>query len=210
MIDILRSCGVTVGSLRKIFMIMPEDVRIMGAVPYIVPVTTEATLYDGKREYVVQADRNTALFTERKTINHVAGDYYEQQITFQVKRLRVEVDYVSQILINNRIHLLTVDNNGRVVFHKNMRQSDEATTGDRWTAKNGYTFTFTSRSLRKQPSIPQAKQRFSLLGGTGSTGTGTGGSTPQREAQFILYEANTMQRTYLNVWNDGRMTVDTL
>jgi hypothetical protein len=209
MIDILRLCGVTIGSLRKIFIILPEDVSKFGAAPYIVPVTTEAMLYNGTREYSVKADRNTAIFTEKKVTNNKAGDYYEQNIQFQIRQLRVDVDYVSQFLINRRVHLLTVDNNGRVMFHKMMRQTDAATTGDQWTAKNGYTFTFTSRTPRKQPSIPTAKTRFTLLNGTPSTGT-TDNPALQKTAQFVLYEANTFQKTYLNVWNDGRMTVETL
>jgi hypothetical protein len=207
MVDIFRVCGVTVGSLRKIFILLPEDVKREGVTPFVVPVTTEATLYEGKREYIVQADRNTAVFTEKKVINNKAGDYYEQSITFQIKKLRVEVDYVSQFLINRRVHLLTVDKNGIVRFHRLMRQTDTATTGDTWTAKNGYTFSFSTRSPRKQPSIPLPKKRFSLVGGLPTTDDST---TPTRTAQFILYEANTSQRTYLNVFSDGSMTIESL
>jgi hypothetical protein len=207
--DILRHCGVTIGSLRKIFIILPEDVEVDGIPSYVIPITTEPELYAGKKQYKAQADRNTAFFSEKKNIAHRAGDFYETQVGFQVKHLRYEIDFVCECLKNRRVNILCEDNNRVVRYFKNLRENEEATTGDKWSAKNGYTFNFATRQKNKSQTIPGVTLQ-GLVGNFTLTGGGNQPSGISATAQFELYDTNTGVKKVLSTFSDGRISIEIL
>lgn len=167
MSDILRPCGVNAGSLRKIFILLPEDIEIDGIRTFVIPITTQPELYSDRRLYKVQADRNTAIFSEKKSIANRAGDYYDTAISFQVRKMRVEVDFVCEVLKNRCFHVLCEDNNGIVRYIRKMRLNDEASTGDKLSAKNGYVFSFTTKQKNKTATIPGITLQGLVAGLTG-------------------------------------------
>lgn len=205
MTDILKICTPSVGSLRKAYLILPEHVLNIGQKPRVIPVTTEPTLIPpfvnpAAKLYDVQFDNNTAFFTEKKTIGERHGDFYTATLGFQVKKLRIEVDYVIEWLCNAYVHILFEDNNGLVKLMTFARLTDEATTGDRKNGKNGYVFSFTKRSDRKTASIPN--YILSDMAGSGGILPGDGIA-----ARFNLFEADGGAVKTLNVYNSGRTTI---
>ena len=205
MTDILKICTPSVGSLKKAYLILPEHITNLGAKPRIIPITTMPTLLPTNVEpdakmYDMQFDRDTSYWSEKKNITERHGDFYTASLGFQVKKLRVEVDYVIELLCNTPVHILFEDNNGLVKFMTFTRLTDEANTGDKKTAKNGYTFSFTKRAQRKTPSIPN----YSLGNIAGSGGTLPGDGIA---ARFNLFEADGGIVKTLNVYNSGRTTI---
>jgi hypothetical protein len=158
MTDILKICGTNVGSLRKAFLIFPEHVSNLGGSVQIIPIVAvpqliNQSIEENARFYDVQIDTNTGSFSERRVIDGRHEDYYNATLYFQIKKMRVEVDYMIQLIANTAVHVLFEDSNGLVKLMAFARLSDEAFSGDRRIAKNGYAFTFTKRSTRKTPSI---------------------------------------------------------
>jgi hypothetical protein len=169
--DIKKRCKPAAGSVRIAYIIVPEDVVDSGMPQtYVFPVISyEPQLDTTARKYVLQMDRNTGVFSEIKKTDNRAGDYYEQKLSFQVRGMRYEVDYTRELLKNRTFHVLYEDYNKQVRLVKNLRVQDEATTGDRYFAKNGYTFNFYTRSVNLAPTIPISLIVFSVQdnGGTG-------------------------------------------
>jgi hypothetical protein len=204
MTDILKICTISIGSLRKAFLILPEHVSNLGEKPGIIPVTTMPTLLSPSIEpnakmYALEFDNNTSYFTEKKVPDGRHEDYYNVSLGFQVKKLRTEVDYVIEYNRNNPVHILFEDNNGLVKFITFARMLDEAGTGDRKSTKNGYTFTFSKRSLRKTLSIPNYTLG-DIAGGGILPGDGI-------SARFNLFEAENGTVKQLIIYNSGRAVI---
>ena len=162
---------------------------------FIVPlIAYPPTLEAGAKRYGIAIDRNTAIFSENKKTDNRAGDFYERKLSFQVREMRYEVDYVREMLKNRRFHVLLEDYNKHVRFVKNLRVQEDATTGDRYMSKNAYTFNFYGRSETLSPTIPISTIVFSEVNGgsgSGSTSTPTGFSFTRlpeiQDGDYLLF-----------------------
>lgn len=155
-IEVRKRCRPAAGSVRLVYIIVPEDVTADGMPQtFILPLIAYApTLDAGAKPIGIPIDRNTAIFSENKNTGNRAGDYYDRKLSFQIREMRYEVDYIREMLKNRRFHLLLEDYNKRVRFVKNCRVQEDATTGDKYLSKNGYTFNFFGRSETISPTIP--------------------------------------------------------
>ena len=138
--------------IKKVFLILPED--IAGETPQygVVPMTSMPQLAQGKAMYQVAFDRMTARLVEKKVITNRAGDIYEAALTFTVKYCRIELATLSQLLMNRRVHALIIYENGTVKYVKNLREEDEADSGDR-SARDQYSFRFATKYIKKAQTV---------------------------------------------------------
>ena len=171
LLSIEEACALGLRGFKKIFLILPEDVQAEIRRPQCcIPMTSMPTLIDGKAMYQIGYDRNTARFLEKKNIANRAGDYFDNSLTFTVKKTRIELDTLSTLLMNRKIHALLIDKENKVKYVKNLRCDDEADSGDK-ANRNEYRFRFTSKSIRKAPSVSGVLPPF--IGYTPSPSGGT-------------------------------------
>jgi hypothetical protein len=145
LIAIEAACGNILNGLKKVFLILPEDVAGETVSHSILPLISLPQLVNGKAMYPVAFDKLSARFLEKKVITAKAGDYYDQTLTFTVKKTRIELDTLSHLLLNRRVHALLVYHDNNTKYVKNLRSEDEADSGDR-SAKNEYRFRFIAKS----------------------------------------------------------------
>ena len=151
LVTIEKACGDHNG-IKKVFLILPEDVRSETPQYGVIPMTSMPQLIEGKALYSVAFDRMTARYVEKKNTANRAGDLYDAALTFTVKKCRIELDTLSTLLLNRRVHALLVYQNGVVKYVKNLREEDEADSGDRST-RDQYSFRFFTKFLRKAKSV---------------------------------------------------------
>jgi hypothetical protein len=93
--------------------------------------------------------KRTASFTEKANVSSREGDYFEQEISFEVPKDRPEVNDLILKLRNRRIHVIYTDNNGVQKLVPNMRLQPDFSTRSRKSERNGYTFLLKSKSISK-------------------------------------------------------------
>lgn len=133
-------------------LIVPSDVSALPE-QFCVPNVGDVTLLSGKVAYRIEFDRNSCRHVERQSTNNRAGDTFDSTLSFTVKKLRVEVDWLRAKLANRRVHVIVeyADGNKRLLL--NMRTVSESDSGDRIGAPNRYAFTLTSSATAPAPFI---------------------------------------------------------
>jgi hypothetical protein len=139
------------GGLKSIQIFLPEEVLSM-------PTAFCDPLLDGNIQ--VAADglpitipftKNTAQLTERPIQNEDAGDYFEQTLTFDLAKDRIEVLRLIARLQNRRVHCITVDRSDQKRLLLNLRVAPAFTTGQRWGDLNTYSFTLSGQTTAPAP-----------------------------------------------------------
>lgn len=155
LLSIQKYCGSFQSGLKSVFLLLPEDVATETPQYGIIPMTSMPTLKEGKALYTIAFDRKSARYVEKKAIANRAGDYYDATLNFIIKKSRIELDMLSMMLLNRRVHAIIVYQDNSVKFVKNLREEDEIDSGDSSTRSQGV-FRFTVRQTRKSNYVSGA------------------------------------------------------
>jgi len=150
--DIERICKAVPGGCRSITFIVPNDVDTLPE-QFCVPNVADITLLSGKVAYRIEFDRNSARHVERHNGGNRAGDTFDSTLTFTLKKIRVEVEWLRAKLANRRVHVIAEYNGGGQRLLLNMRVLSDSDSGDRIGAPNRYNFTLTSSASAPAPFI---------------------------------------------------------
>lgn len=162
--DIERACGPNPAGLATVRLILPEDVA---AAPrqYGVPNLDGSITYQpGTLPYTIKIDPGSGAFSERLDSNK-GGDFYEQRLTFTIRKDRYAVAELSHFLRNIRINALIIDKNGYQRYLQQLRLIDQPTENGPRGSRNRNTFTFRSRSKYKAPFLNASDDDLSLYPG---------------------------------------------
>ena len=109
-------------------------------------------LKPGKEVYHIEVDRRTAGHTEDLNSSNDQGDFYQRGISFEVRRMRQEVQTLRRRLMNRRVHVIFTDENGLTYLYLNQRLRRNAAR-NQYGSKNGYTFDFSGASRLPAPYV---------------------------------------------------------
>lgn len=114
-------------------------------------IVTAFTLQTGKKFWTYELEKENADFTETETGDVGAGTvFYEQVLTFTIKKLTASSRNELRLLTQNRLHIIIKDNNGLFWLLGENRGCDKIGANDAKTGKaigdmSGYTLTFTGK-----------------------------------------------------------------
>ena len=128
--------------IKSLRIILPEDVDSLPEALAVPNIEGDITLLPGKEMYTVQFDPGSSRFRESLQSNNRNGDFYNRELSFTVRRLRVNIADFRRRLLNRRVHLFFTDNNDETYLFAFMRlrqaEADSAQRGGR----NETSFTF--------------------------------------------------------------------
>lgn len=164
--SIERSCVRVPGSLTQILLIDPAD---LWEVPdyYLIPNAESLNFKEGKSAWALDKDRFSGRLEDATGIDQDGGDVFDYTLTFTVRNIRLDVEYLRAKLINRRIHVVATYGDGLQRFLPYIRLVAVGDSGESRLSRNQYTFRGTLRLHRPAPLIDTT-----LTGGIG------GGITP--------------------------------
>lgn len=159
--DIARICAAVPGGCRSLTLIVPTDVDALPE-QFCVPNVADLTLLSGKVAYRIEFDRYSCRHIERTNTGNRAGDTFDSTLTFTLKKIRLDVEWLRSKLANRRIHVILEYATGIQRLLLNMRVASDADSGDRIGSPSRYSFSLTGTASAPAPLI-----NSSLTGGGG-------------------------------------------
>lgn len=147
---------------------------------YCVPNVADIVLLEGATAYTIHFQRDTARLVDKQTTGNPAGDTFEYSLTFSVKEIRLDVEWLRAKLANRRVHVIAEYRTGLQRLIPNMRVVSESDSGDRIGSPQRYNFTFSAMLSAPAPTINSSL-----------TGTGSGIVTPPEPPGLIVGQAIT-------------------
>lgn len=159
--DIERICEKVAGGLAAVTLIVPDDVDTYPE-QYCVPNIGDIELLEGAVAYTIHFERDTARLVDKQTTNNPAGDTFDYTLTFSVRQIRLDVEWLRAKLANRRVHVIAEYRTGLQRAIPNMRVASDSDSGDRIGSPQRYNFAFTASLSRPAPTL-----NSSLTGGSG-------------------------------------------
>lgn len=124
-------------------------------------VITAMSCSSGKKFYTFQVGKNNAQAIEKAVPSPENGTlYYEQTVTFALKKLTAALRYTFKSLAVNRVMIITKDRNGLIKLYGQTTGCDigESTmdTGKAFGDMNGATFTFVGMEAQPASTLSQS------------------------------------------------------
>lgn len=159
--DIERVCAAAPGGLASITLIVPDDVDTYPE-QYCVPNVDDIVLLEGAVAYTIHFVRDTARLVDKQSANNAAGDTFDYTLTFDVRHIRLDVEWLRAKLANRRVHVIAEYRTGLKRLIPRMRVLSDSDSGDRIGAQQRYAFSLTASLSRPAPTIDST-----LSGGDG-------------------------------------------
>lgn len=160
--DIERVCAKPPGGIRTVTLVVPSDLEAEPA-QYCVPNIADLALVDGAVAYSIEIDPFTGRLVDKQNPSNRAGDTFDYTLTFTVRQVRLDVEWLRAKLANRRVHVIVTYATGLQRYLPNMRPVSESDSGDKIGSRNQYSFNFTCSLEQPAPTI-----NSSLSGGSGT------------------------------------------
>lgn len=160
--DIVRVCEKPPGGIRTVTIIVPSDLE-SEPVQYCVPNIADLVLVDGAVAYSLEIDQFSGRLVDKQNTSNRAGDTFDYSLTFTIRKVRLDVEWLRGKLANRRMHVIVTYATGLQRYLPNMRPVSESDSGDKIGSRNQYTFNFSTSLERPAPTIDS-----SISGGTGT------------------------------------------
>lgn len=121
-----------------------------------IPNVGEITLLESKTAYTITFVRDSARLVDRTNTGNEAGDTFEYTLTFSLKEIRLDVEWLRAKLANRRVHAVVTYRTGLMRLLTNLRTAAEGDSGDRIGSRNGYNFSMTTSLAAPAPMIDSA------------------------------------------------------
>jgi len=147
-----RACGRNLAGIRSLKLILPADVASAPDAVSVPNLEGNITFQSGKSAYTIELDPGSGAFSESLASTE-QGDYYQQAVSFSIRKDRVEVSDLVRLLRNTRVSLLFTDANGYTRYIEQMRLRDNDVVNGPRGRRNGTDFTFRGQSANKAPFL---------------------------------------------------------
>lgn len=107
---------------------------------------------DPAKVYSIVFSRNSGSYKERSN-NSAAGTKIDQSLKLFVPKKRLDVEYIIQQMLSNKVTAIYTDWNGEGNVLLSAKMNYEYATGQRKTDSNGYSFEFTAATLKKYKDL---------------------------------------------------------
>jgi len=138
-------CKTPLANIRLVSLYIPTDVDTMPTPGLGVYSAQEPVLIPGAAAISIPFDRFSCSLSSNPDTAQ-PGDFWSHQVRGGIRRNRAEVGLWMLRMRNRRFHLLTEDWYGERMWLPNMRLSASRTVEERLSSRNGFTFSFSSRS----------------------------------------------------------------
>lgn len=159
--DIERVCAIPPGGLASITLIVPQEVYSYPE-QYCVPNVGDLVLYEGATGYTIHFRRDSARLVHKTITSDPAGDIFDYTLTFSVREIRLDVEWLLAKLANRRVHVIAEYRTGLQRLLLNMRTAADSDSGDRIGSGQQYAFSMNTRLSAPAPTL-----NSSITGGSG-------------------------------------------
>lgn len=146
LVNITRWVCSNFAGLKSLRIILPEDVDSLPESLAVPNIEGDIVLKPGKEMYDIEFDTASSRFREVLSSSDRNGDFYNRELSFTVRRMRVNIADFRRRIMNRRVHLIFTDNNDETYLFAFMRlrnaEADSAQRGGR----NRTSFTFRGAS----------------------------------------------------------------
>lgn len=160
---IAKICKRNEGSILQVALIDPSDLSVQpdwGILPNL--ASGAISFKPGKAAYLLSIDFKPAGLSDDTDTKQLNGDVINVSLSFRVRNIRVEVDFLRAKLLNRRVHILVTLRDGQKIFYPLMRMAWKAVSGESPGQYQGYNVT----AVAQYASIPpQYQGTLSLVGG---------------------------------------------
>lgn len=123
-------------------------------------VITAMSCSSGKKFFTFQLEKENGMFTDKPVVSVENGTlYYEQSVTFSVKKRSSAFNNALNILAKNRLMVIVKDSNGLISLIGQVNGADltesDSTTGKAFGDMNGYNLTITAKEPAPANSLNQ-------------------------------------------------------
>jgi len=166
--NIERVCRRLVGGIDNMYFFFPD--RATYAVQGCVPVVAAPAMLVDEVQYTLGFERSTAVYEEELVIGGREGDYWKYAVNFSVPHDSLATAQVLENSKNKRWMVLYQDRTGALKLVQNVRVAAKFGTGAKLADKNGFAFTLSGRSKKRNPFIegfvPDIGATISYSGGS--------------------------------------------
>ncbi|MEL6140048.1 MAG: hypothetical protein AAFU67_00350 [Bacteroidota bacterium] len=139
--------------IKSLQIILPSDVSRLPEALAVPNLEGDVVLNAGAIAYNIEFDPHTSRFREQLRSTDRNGDYYTREVSFNIRRLRIEVADLRRRLRNRKVHLLFTDNNDQVHLYTFMRLREADADGQRRGGRNQTEFVFRGASDTVAPMM---------------------------------------------------------
>jgi hypothetical protein len=146
-----QPCKKGVAGIGKIYFFFPD--RAVVETQPCNPVINPPAMIEDEVQYEIEFNRFTAVYEEELAVGDRAGDYYKYSLTFNLRRDFLNTAQTIEAFKNKRMHVIYESRDGGVKFVPNIRASVKYSNGPKLNGQNGYIFTMSGKSVKKNPFI---------------------------------------------------------
>jgi hypothetical protein len=166
---IIKSCNKPAAGLLSLAMVDPRD--LLTQPDWLIkPTIEDLDFIPGKAAYAIEPDRLTARLVDKTDIKSRPGDTVEYYLSATVTGITPATEWIRAKLLNRRVHIIAVYQNGDQRFIPNMRLYADADSGDK---SNPQRYSF-SGFVRLSKIAPFFGGTFNVIGsGSGMDPSGS-------------------------------------
>lgn len=139
-------CKTPLANIRLVTLYVPDEVETLPAPGLGVYSAQEPVLISGAEAITIPFDKFTCQLSSTPE-SPTAGDFWTHQVQGSLRRNRSELGLWMLRMRNRPFHLIAEDWYGERMWFPHMRLSAKRTVEPRLNGLNGFTFTFSRRSL---------------------------------------------------------------